>query len=138
MSDRGPIRRPGSSRTSVWSMPSSATRDDGLALAASGLELAAGGRIGITGASGAGKSSLLHALTGIERPTAGRIVWDGIDVAALPEAARDAWRRRHVGLVFQDFHLMPGLSILGNVLLPVYFEHLRAPACAVASARSVL
>jgi putative ABC transport system ATP-binding protein len=52
--------------------------------------------------------------------------WGTTDLATLPEAARDAWRRQHAGFVFQDFHLIPGLSILGNVLVTCWFDHWRA------------
>jgi putative ABC transport system ATP-binding protein len=86
-------------------------------------DVAAGGSVGITGASGAGKTTLLHALAGIVVPDSGSVCWDEGDVATMASGARDAWRRRHVGLVFQDFHLFPGLSALGNVLLPMRFDH---------------
>lgn len=89
------------------------------------LRIAAGDQLGVSGPSGSGKTSLLHVLTGIERPTAGRIHWGGVDLAKLGEGARDAWRRRNVGLVFQDFHLAPELTALENVLLPFRFDHWR-------------
>lgn len=81
-----------------------------------------GTHVGITGPSGSGKSSLLALLGGIEAPTSGQIIWAGEDIAAMGEARRDAWRRRHIGMVFQDFHLIGGLSALENVLMPVRFE----------------
>lgn len=89
------------------------------------LRIAVGDRLGVSGPSGSGKTSLLHVLTGIERPTAGRIAWGGVDLTSLGEGARDAWRRRNVGLVFQDFHLAPELTALENVLLPFRFDHWR-------------
>jgi len=91
------------------------------ALALDRLELAAGAHLALTGASGSGKSSLLSALAGLDRPTEGRVVWGETDLAALSERARDRWRRGRVGLVFQDFHLFDGLDVLGNVLLPARF-----------------
>lgn len=91
------------------------------------LRLPAGAATGVRGASGAGKTSLLHVLAGIERPAAGRVRWGEAEVSAWPEGARDAWRRRHVGLVFQDFHLADGLDARGNVLLPLWFERLHPP-----------
>ncbi len=91
------------------------------AVAIESLAIPAGGRVAITGPSGSGKTSLLHLLCGIERPSAGDIRWGAVELTALHEAARDRWRRDHVGLVFQDFHLVPGLSVLGNILLPAAF-----------------
>ena len=91
------------------------------------LQVRAGTSVGITGPSGSGKTSLLHVLTGLERPQAGSVAWDGVDIAALSERARDRWRRRSVGIVFQEFHLFPGMSAIDNVLLPATFAHLRAP-----------
>jgi len=82
------------------------------------LEFPAGSQTAICGPSGSGKTTLLHLLCGIERPSAGRVLWDGVDLFVLGEAARDRWRRRSVGLVFQQFHLFPSLSPLENVLLP--------------------
>lgn len=90
-----------------------------------GLTLAPGARVALTGPSGAGKSSLLGLLSGVVRPDLGRVSWGGVDIAALPERARDGWRRGHVGFVFQDFHLVPELDILQNVLLPASFARLR-------------
>lgn len=87
--------------------------------------LAAGAQVAVTGPSGAGKTSLVHVLAGIARPDRGRVRWGGTDIAALGEGARDSWRRRHVGLIFQDFHLIPELCVLGNVLMPVRFASWR-------------
>ncbi len=100
----------------------------GTVLEMPGLELPDGAVAAIEGPSGAGKSSLLHVLAGIERPAAGRVRWDGADPWALTNAARDRWRREQVGLVFQDMHLLDGLSALDNVLLPALFDHARVPA----------
>ena len=105
--------------------------DDGRNLAVLDIplwQLPAGATIGIAGASGSGKTSLLHVLAGIERPNAGSVHWGGTDISALSESARDRWRRNHVGLVFQDFHLMPGMSAEDNVLMPAWLDHVRAPA----------
>lgn len=75
----------------------------------------------LTGPSGSGKSTLLYLLSGLLRPTKGRVVWDGTDLARLGEGARDGWRRRNAGFVFQDFHLVEELSALDNVLVPAWF-----------------
>ena len=107
-------------------MPSLAIRDleirfaglDAPALAIPALDLQAGERIALTGASGSGKTTFLNAASGLERVRHGAVRWGDIDLATLPEARRDRWRARHVGLVMQDFHLFAGLSAIDNVLLP--------------------
>ncbi len=85
------------------------------------LAIEPGARIGLAGPSGSGKTSLLHVFAGLLRPEAGKVVWNGTDIATLGEVARDAWRRANVGMVFQDFLLVPELSALENVLLPCSF-----------------
>ncbi len=102
------------------------------------LDLAPGSVIGITGPSGSGKTSLLYLLAGIERPQAGSIQWDALDLTGLGERAADAWRRRSVGFVFQDFHLLPGLSIEANVIVSAWFGALTAPAELRQRARDLL
>jgi putative ABC transport system ATP-binding protein len=102
------------------------------------LELPPGSRTAICGPSGSGKTTLLHLLCGIERPSAGRVCWDGVDLFALGEAARDRWRRHSVGLVFQQFHLFASLSPLENVLLPARFRAFRVEAAVVRRARALL
>jgi putative ABC transport system ATP-binding protein len=87
--------------------------------------------VGITGASGAGKTTLLHAIAGLLMPKAGSVSWGGLDVTALPEAARDRWRRDTIGLVFQDFQLLPELGVIENLLLPIRFDHWRTPRAMV-------
>jgi ABC-type lipoprotein export system ATPase subunit len=73
----------------------------------------------ITGPSGSGKSTLLSLLGGLESPTAGTIHVDGVDVGHLRGRAADRFRRSKVGFVFQDFNLIPNLSALENVMLPM-------------------
>ncbi|MDF3854186.1 ABC transporter ATP-binding protein [Paracoccus sp. P2] len=82
------------------------------------LEIAAGSQVAVIGPSGSGKSTLVNVITGLARPTQGRVFWDERDIARLSEGARDRWRGANIGLVMQDFHLFPGLSALENVLLP--------------------
>ena len=89
------------------------------------LALAAGEMIGISGPSGSGKTSLLHCLAGLMRPTSGAILWNERDIAALSPNACDLWRREHVGLVFQDFQLIPELSVMENMALPQFFSQWR-------------
>jgi putative ABC transport system ATP-binding protein len=91
------------------------------------LDVATGAVVGVTGPSGSGKSSLIHAIAGLIRPERGSIAWAGTVISDLPEVARDRWRRLQVGLVFQDFHLIDGMTALDNVLLPALFDHFVAP-----------
>lgn len=99
------------------------------------LAVAAGERVAVTGPSGSGKSTLVNVVTGLERPTAGRVLWDGTDIAALSEGARDRWRAANIGLVMQDFHLFSGLSALDNVLLPARLARVADAALAAHAAR---
>lgn len=85
------------------------------------LHIAPGETVALTGPSGSGKTTLLYLLTGIEPVRSGSVAWGGTDLAQLPEKDRDCWRRQHVGFVFQDFHLVPGLSIADNVMIGCYF-----------------
>ena len=81
------------------------------------LDVEAGEVVAVLGRSGSGKSTLLHLLGGLDRPQAGSIVLAGVDVARASERELSALRRRHVGFVFQFFHLLPELSGEANVLL---------------------
>ncbi len=83
------------------------------------LAVAAGESIAIVGASGAGKSTLLAILAGLERPTRGAVFLNGAELTALDEDGRAAARAEHVGFVFQAFHLVPALTALENVMLPL-------------------
>jgi putative ABC transport system ATP-binding protein len=91
------------------------------ALSVDALQVAPGRLCGITGPSGSGKTTLLHVVAGLLRPATGQVLWGGNDLAVMTEGARDRWRRNCVGFVFQDFHLVPELSALENVLLSVWF-----------------
>jgi len=73
--------------------------------------------VAIMGPSGSGKSTLLNILTGIDRPTSGRVVFAGAELRAKSENALSKWRGKHVGIVFQFFQLIPTLTALENVLL---------------------
>lgn len=77
--------------------------------------------VAIRGASGSGKSTLLNLLGALDRPTSGELIVDGIDVARLSGSQEVAYRRRHVGFVFQAFNLIPQFTALENVLLPMEF-----------------
>ena len=82
------------------------------------LELAQGECLGLVGASGAGKSTLLHHIGLLDRPTAGTVKIEGIDGWTVGPQARALLRNRQIGFVFQQFHLLPELSALENVMLP--------------------
>ena len=83
------------------------------------LEVDRGEFIAIMGESGAGKSSLLNLIAGLDTPDAGSVVFDGIDVSTLDDTARTRLRRDRMGFVFQAFHLLPHLSVAQNVRLPL-------------------
>lgn len=85
------------------------------------LQVAPGQSLALRGASGAGKSTLLHVLSGLVRPTSGRVVWGGQDIVALGEDARARFRRETLGLIFQDCHLFEELSATGNAALTAAF-----------------
>ncbi len=82
------------------------------------LKVARGETLSIRGASGAGKSTLLHALGGIEKPTRGRVLFEGRDVYGLSGRARTELRATEIGFVFQFYYLLPELDVLENVALP--------------------
>lgn len=83
------------------------------------LAIAEGESVAVAGPSGSGKTSLLLLLSGLEAPSAGRITIDGQDLAAMDRDALADLRRERVGIVFQSFHLLPSLSALDNVALPL-------------------
>jgi putative ABC transport system ATP-binding protein len=94
-----------------------------------------GTTVAIVGASGSGKSTLLGLLAGLDLPSAGRVIAAGQDIFALDEDARAAWRARHVGFVFQSFQLLPQMTALENVMLPL---ELAGDAGAESRARELL
>jgi putative ABC transport system ATP-binding protein len=83
------------------------------------LQVAAGETVAVVGASGAGKSTLLALLAGLDEPSAGAVWLSGTELSALDEDGRAEARARHVGFVFQSFHLVPSLTALENVMLPL-------------------
>ena len=83
------------------------------------FDIAAGESVAIVGASGAGKSTLLALLAGLDLPTTGRVLLAGTDLTQLDEDGRARLRAQRVGFVFQSFHLIPALTALENVMLPL-------------------
>jgi putative ABC transport system ATP-binding protein len=102
------------------------------------LELRGGEFVAIVGQSGSGKSTLLNLLAGIERPTSGSIAIDGVRIDTLRERELSAWRGRAVGIVFQFFQLLPTLTALENVMLPMDFARRWPPRERRARAESLL
>jgi putative ABC transport system ATP-binding protein len=88
-------------------------------LSAINLNIARGESVAVVGASGAGKSTLLALLAGLDEPTSGRVWLNGAELTSLDEDGRAAVRAQHVGFVFQSFHLVPSLTALENVMLPL-------------------
>jgi len=85
------------------------------------LEIAPGECVAVVGKSGSGKSTLLNLVTGIDRPSGGEVWLDGVAVHAMAPSALAPWRGRRIGIVFQFFQLLPTLSVVENVMLPMDF-----------------
>ena len=86
------------------------------------LQIMPGDFISITGPSGSGKSTLLHLLSGLDQPTSGRLTYDGQNIYSLSDRERSALRRRSIGFVFQQFHLLPVLTARENILMPLLLD----------------
>ncbi len=102
------------------------------------LRLPAGEFVAVVGKSGSGKSTLLNLVAGIDRPSAGEVLVGGTPVHRLDESRLAAWRGRNVGVVFQFFQLLPTLSVLENVMLPMDFCRTLPPAKARVRALELL
>ena len=89
------------------------------------LEVSAGETLSIVGPSGAGKTTLLMVLAGLEPPTAGEVVVAGTRLNGMSEDQLARFRRRHIGIVFQSFHLVPNMTAVENVALPLEFSGCR-------------
>jgi len=92
------------------------------------LSIAGNETISIVGPSGAGKTTLLMALSGLEKPTSGSVRVAGTDLTLISEDDLARFRRQHVGIVFQSFHLIPTMTALENVALPLEFAAADNPA----------
>ena len=109
---------------SLAKMFSAAASGTAAVAAVNGIDLVVrrGEFVAITGASGSGKSTLLHLLGGITRPTAGSVFLEGLDLAVLDDDALAKIRRRRIGFVFQRYNLIPELTLLENVALPLVLD----------------
>ena len=97
---------------------------DGISLAIARHEFVA-----VVGPSGCGKSTLMHLLAGLDRPTTGEIVVDGLRLTTANDAALTDFRRRRLGLVFQFFNLLPTMNVLENVSLPLLLQGVSPSEC---------
>ena len=88
------------------------------ALDRASLTISPGDFISIMGPSGSGKSTLLHLLSGLDRPTGGRLSYDGRDIYSLSDKELSAFRRQRIGFIFQQFHLLPVLTARENIVMP--------------------
>jgi putative ABC transport system ATP-binding protein len=91
------------------------------------LTIEEGEALAVLGASGSGKSTLLGLLAGLDLPSAGRVILDGVDLASLDEDGRAALRARTLGFVFQSFQLLPSLTAVENVMLPLELSGAESP-----------
>lgn len=91
------------------------------------FEIHAGERLAIVGESGAGKSTLLHLIGGLDRPSAGRVLYRGEAVSELSDAGLAAYRNRHIGFVWQIHHLLPEFTAVENVFLPLLIRGVARP-----------
>lgn len=87
------------------------------------MDVKKGEFVSIVGPSGNGKSTLLNMITGIDRPTAGEVIVTGQPINKMSENQLAAWRGEQVGIIFQFFQMLPALSLLQNVILPMDFAH---------------
>lgn len=102
------------------------------------IEFAAGKFVAVIGKSGSGKSTFINMLSGIDRPTAGTVRIGEHQVHTLNENQMARWRGRHLGIVFQFFQLLPTLTVVENVMLPMQINHIGTVAAQEARARELL
>ncbi|MEL6429482.1 MAG: ABC transporter ATP-binding protein [Planctomycetota bacterium] len=104
--------------TKVYRSPESS---DEVVLDVPSFTLEEGAEVALAGTSGSGKTTFLNVIAGLASPTTGRVLFEGTDVTQYSESVRDQWRARHLGYVFQTFHLLEGYTALENVLLGMMF-----------------
>ena len=97
------------------------------------ITVARGEFVAIMGSSGSGKTTLMNILTCLDTPTEGQVLLNGTDAAALDDEARRIFRARTIGLVFQQFHLLPYLTACENVMLAQYYHSVTDKAAALAA-----
>ena len=101
------------------------------------IAVARGEFVAIMGSSGSGKTTLMNILSCLDTPTEGKVLLNGTDAAALDEEARRAFRARTIGLVFQQFHLLPYLTACEHVMLAPYYHSVTDKAAALAALERV-
>ena len=92
------------------------------------IELERGQFVALVGPSGGGKSTFLNMLTGVDKPTSGIVLVDGVDVTTTSERKLTRWRGRNIGIVFQSFQLLPTLTVVENVMVPMDFSNVHKPS----------
>ncbi len=105
--------------------------EDVRALQGIGLTIEAGEFMSIVGPSGAGKTTLLHILGCLDQPTKGDVIYDGINTVGMRESELVKIRREKVGFVFQQFYLIPGLSVFDNIAMPLLFSKKTVDRCKI-------
>ena len=101
------------------------------------ITVARGEFVAIMGSSGSGKTTLMNILSCLDTPTEGKVLLNGTDAAALDDEARRVFRARTIGLVFQQFHLLPYLTACENVMLAQYYHSVTDKAAALAALERV-
>jgi putative ABC transport system ATP-binding protein len=91
------------------------------------LQIQKGDFVALVGPSGGGKTTFLNMVTGVDKPTSGTVMVDGVDVANTGERKLTRWRGRNIGIVFQFFQLLPTLTVLENVIMPMDFCNVHPP-----------
>jgi putative ABC transport system ATP-binding protein len=101
------------------------------------LSVERGELVAVMGPSGSGKSTLLTIAGSLEEPTSGQVLVDGVDLASVSRSERAKMRRRSIGYVFQDFNLLPGLTAVENVTLPLELDGVRAKKARASGLKSL-
>ena len=91
------------------------------------MQVSSGEFVSVIGKSGSGKSTLINMITGIDRPTSGQVIVSATTLNGLSEGRMAEWRGRHIGIIFQFFQLLPTLTVIENVMLPMDFCNMYSP-----------